>query len=394
MIKKAQIKFVTIVMIILFFVFALIFGVYFFIMKNMNENTIEKTLNDMATEITSTNTPPSFTPKNCMWVIFRSTSGLAVTEARYDSETFPASSINGLIRNILSKDTTSGTIGNIYFKYFSKPQQSVNIIVAIDKTESLHDFSAQVVNGGLVIFAIYLIMFFVAWRLSFFVFKPIRESFYKQREFISNASHELKTPLAIVSANADVISASADNNPYLESIKAQTKRMSILVGDMLTLAKMDERENSSDAQTFNLSDEIMSNTLPFDAVAFEKGKTIDVDIEPDIMYKGSLHSVKNIINILMDNAVKHASINGKIVVSLKKENGKIILTVFNTGSKVPNQDSEKIFERFYRPDDSRSRDSGGSGLGLAIAKGIADSNKWRISAKSVLDKSMTISIVF
>ena len=170
--------------------------------------------------------------------------------------------------------------------------------------------------------------------------------------------------------------------------------MSALVGDMLTLAKMDEREKEILPLQFNLSDEIINCTLPFDAVAFEKGKSIDVDVEPDIIYKGDVNSVKNIVNIIIDNAVKHASVNGKILVKLKKENGKAIFTVFNAGSKVPDKDSNKVFERFYRPDDSRSRDSGGSGLGLAIAKGIADSNKWKITAKSVFNKSMTITIVF
>lgn len=151
MIRKAQIKFVTIVMIILFFVFALIFGVYFSIMKNMNESNIENTLDEMATEITTTNGRPSYTPKNCMWVIFRSAGGQTVTEARYDSETFHASSINKVISDIIHSNESSGTLGNIYFKYVAKPQQSTNVIVAIDKTESLADFSKQVINGALVI---------------------------------------------------------------------------------------------------------------------------------------------------------------------------------------------------------------------------------------------------
>ena len=129
-------------------------------------------------------------------------------------------------------------------------------------------------------------------------------------------------------------------------------------------------------------------------MAFENGKTLNIDIEPDILYKGDLLSVKKIVSILLDNAVKHADPCGEILVTLKKENGKTVLTVFNSGSFVPTEDSNKVFERFYRGDSSRSRESGGSGLGLSIAKSIADINKWKINAVSIPEVSMTVTVVF
>ena len=117
--------------------------------------------------------------------------------------------------------------------------------------------------------------------------------------------------------------------------------------------------------------------------------------EEKITYKGDQASVKQIVSILMDNAVKYANKGGTINVTLKKEIGKnVSLTVYNTGSQIPAEDSNKIFERFYRGDSSRSRESGGSGLGLAIAKSIADANKWKITAESILNESMTIKIIF
>ena len=165
------------------------------------------------------------------------------------------------------------------------------------------------------------------------------------------------------------------------------------VRTLLTLAKIDEFKSELKHESFNLSQEIISTTLPFDALAYEKGKKLNTEIENDIEYKGDKASVKKLLMILLDNAIKHSDSNGQINVSLKKD-GRTVLTVFNTGSNVITEDSEKIFERFYRVDNSRSRESGGSGLGLAIAKTIADSNNWKITAQSVYNKSMTITVIF
>ena len=168
----------------------------------------------------------------------------------------------------------------------------------------------------------------------------------------------------------------------------------MLVTDMLTLAKMDEGNINLSKMEFDLSSEITNTALPFDAVAFEKGRTIELDVCPEVKLSGDLQSLKTIVNILLDNAIKHSSENSTIYVKLKKENGKTVFSVENSGSSVPDEDSNKVFERFYRGDKSRSRDSGGSGLGLSIAKSIADANKWKISARSRLNESMVIKVIF
>ena len=231
----------------------------------------------------------------------------------------------------------------------------------------------------------------IVWGLSAKVFEPIRYILAKQKQFISDASHELKTPVSIISANADVIKTE-DNAQYVDSIKKQVERLNFLVSDLLTLARLDEGNVKRITEKFNLSDEVTQVALPFDAVAFEKGKTLECDIDPELMYEGAKDDVKKILNILLDNAVKYAQDNGNIRLSLKKIGAKYELSVYNDGSLIPESDSEKIFERFYRGDASRSRESGGNGLGLSIAKSIATANKWNISAKSVYGKSMTITL--
>ena len=119
-----------------------------------------------------------------------------------------------------------------------------------------------------------------------------------------------------------------------------------------------------------------------------------IDVQPDIIYNGNKDSVNQIVNILLDNAIKHASDKGEIFVYLHKEKGKIELSVSNTGSSIPSNQANKVFERFYRGDSSRTRETGGSGLGLSIAKGVADANKWKIFAQSIMNESMTITVIF
>ena len=159
---------------------------------------------------------------------------------------------------------------------------------------------------------------------------------------------------------------------------------------MLTLAKMDETTFTPLKESFNLSDAVTESVLPFDAVAFENGKTLLSEIESGIDYVGDRESVKKVVNILLDNAVKYSSVGGTIKVTLAKN----VLTISNTGSDIKDIDSDKIFERFFRGDASRSRDTGGSGLGLSIAKSIANANKWDIKAVSKFGESMTITICF
>ena len=224
------------------------------------------------------------------------------------------------------------------------------------------------------------------------VFKPINDTLLKQRQFVSDASHELRTPITVISANADVLGNLIDNK-YLDSIKSQTERLNLLVSDLLTLSKMDEGKLSIPKERFSLSQLINALVLPFEAVAFEKGKFLYLDNQNDIDYFGDSESVKLLVNILIDNAIKHSTKNATIKVSLKKDGTKILLEVYNDGSNIFDQDSDKVFERFYKGDKSRKHTDSGSGLGLCIAKNICDNNKWKITAKSKLNESFTITVI-
>lgn len=391
MIKKAQIKFVCIIMSILLLVFAVIFGATYYLMRNFTERGIDYNLNEVREHYE--NYSGEVADDNAFVALISLSQEQTLVERVSISENTLLSkkSIDVVISKALSGSYKFGSVDNFCYKIVSKANHI--LIIATDVSLDYENFKVNVFDTLVILSLIYLVLFIIIVFLSFTVFRPIRESFIKQKQFISNASHELKTPLTIISANADVLKHN-QNNTWVDNISSQTERMEFLIQDLLTLAKMDEGKIPLSSVLFNISEVVVNDALAFDAVAFEKGKTLNLYVQPDIQYKGDVGSVKNVVNILLDNAVKHAKKGGEINVYLKKENGKISLTVYNTGSNVPESEQNKVFERFYRADNSRSRESGGSGLGLSIAKSIADNNKWKISAKSKLNDFMSITVIF
>ena len=390
MVKRARIRFIAVTMSILLCVFVVIAGGVYYFLRSVNERAIRHTLVDI--ELNFIRHGNDIVQNNgLVAIIFSENNGVPIYDCWFDQNAFTIDDATNLIFVASQRASNFGSVDNVFYKISANGNNY--ILVASDMTDVMAGYRSSIFSANMTLALIYLLLFIIVIFLSHSVLKPVKDALDNQKCFISNASHELKTPLTIISANADVIK-STDNNQWVQSIKTQTERLNDLVGDMLTLAKLDEDKPMLALVEFNLSEEIINSSLAFDALAFEKGQTINLDVEPNISYKGDIQSVKKIVNILLDNAVKHAVSRGEISLSLKKENGKIVFTVFNTGSNIPAQDSNRVFERFFRGDASRSRESGGSGLGLSIAKSIADVNKWKISAQSRYGESMTIKVIF
>ena len=393
MIRKAQVKFVCIAMSIMLGFFTIIGTAIYYISYSHNLTTIEQNIDQTAKSFFM----PDGMKTHSKTIIAKvaktqNSQSNELIEIWYDEQFFNGNFANSVINHALNGVHPLGKINNVYYKLYST-EFDFSILVAVDSTENVVNFRLNISRTMFALLIAYLLLFFIVMKLSWWALKPLRTSFEKQQQFISNASHELKTPLSIISANVDVLRQENDNK-WTSNIKSQTERMRDLVDDMLSLAKLDEGNIKLNLEKFNLSEEIIENTLPFDAVAFEKRKTLNMNVQPDIYYFGDRQSVKKIVNILLDNAIKHADEKGEIKVELKKDNNKIVFSVYNSGSSIPIKDADKIFERFYRGDSSRSRESGGSGLGLSIAKSICNSNKWKISAHSVPKISMLITIIF
>ncbi|MFB9325591.1 sensor histidine kinase [Paenibacillus aurantiacus] len=226
---------------------------------------------------------------------------------------------------------------------------------------------------------------------------PVKEAFEKQKRFIADASHELKTPLAVINTNADVLLANGedtitDQAKWLHHIKSETERMKTLTNDLLYLTQMDDARASMIHVPFDLSDAVDGIILTMEAVIYEKELTLDYDIEPGLTMTGSSEQMKQVVMILLDNALKYTNPHGSIKLTLKRHHSHIQLSVSNTGPGIAAEHLDRIFDRFYRADASRSRQHGGYGLGLAIAKSIVEQHRGKIMAKSVPDELTTFTV--
>lgn len=394
MIKRTQVKFFLLTCSVLFLSLAILFGSVCLVLRSFYNRSVISALEQIEKSYVLDNHP---LPESII-IQVHSYSPQAPSTCEYSiisDAGFTTEKIHDLVLEAVKKSHLStGNLGDLHYKLVKNTSiQYSMILYCSDMSEYTQKLNSGIVNTLIFTSIVFLILVALVWSLSLSIITPVKLAFDKQRQFISDASHELKTPIAVISANADILKNTETGNVFVDNIKSQTDRMQGLVSDLLTLAKIDEFKSELKHEVFDLSQEVTAITLPFDALAFEKGKKLNTNIEYNIEYKGDKESVKKLLMILLDNAIKHSDKQGIIDVSLKKD-GRTTLTVSNTGSNVENEDSEKIFERFYRVDSSRSRDSGGSGLGLAIAKSIAETNNWKITAHSIIDKSMTITVVF
>ena len=212
--------------------------------------------------------------------------------------------------------------------------------------------------------------------------RPVAEAMEKQKQFVWDASHELKTPLAVISANADVLAAEAGESKPLQYIQSEVQRTDRLIQNLLTLARMEKGAAQAARETFDLSRALLEVALPFESAVFEEGKTLEIAIPDGVEYTGDQEMIKQLAVILLSNAEKYSDPGGRIRVSLEAKSDKRILKVFNTGPAIPPEAQQRIFDRFYRVDSSHNREIEGNGLGLAIAQSIVSAHKGKITVRS------------
>ena len=265
-----------------------------------------------------------------------------------------------------TKNRENGIIGK--YIYTARKNKGGTIRVVLMENESAIAHTKMILVISVVVSVLSLILIYIiAKKVSKIIVKPVEETFEKQKQFISDASHELKTPLAVIEANADVLENEVGSNKWLTYIQNEIESMNKLINELLLLAKM-ENSNSKNYEEFNLSEEIEMVTSMFESMAYENKINFNIDIQKDIKMKGNKEDIEHILSTLLDNAIKHTEPEKQITVQLKKEKDKIFLQVKNMGEPIPKEEKEKIFERFYRIDKARNRNEKRYGLGLAIAK--------------------------
>ena len=271
----------------------------------------------------------------------------------------------------------SGIKGNYIYNVRKRGEDTFEITFMENEDAITHANSILVVSVILCILSL-IAIYIIAKKISRTIVKPVGETFEKQKQFISDASHELKTPLAVIEANADVLENELQDNKWIKYIQNEIESMNKLINELLTLAKIENIDSIRELNQIDLSKELEIIISMFESMAYEKEITIDSNIKENIMLKANKEDIEHIVSTLLDNAIKHTESKKQVIVELNKEKNDIIIQVKNYGEPIPEEEREKIFERFYRIDKSRNRKEKRYGLGLAIAKSTVEKYNGKI----------------
>lgn len=278
------------------------------------------------------------------------------------------------------------------FKFKKSAIQEVPAVIFLDVSKEITANMAFLYNSFVISLVALTIASIIAWLLSPFAIKPIVMAYEKQKKFITNASHEIKTPLTVISANMDIIEMKSGENKWLNNSKEQVSKLSELVNSLTALARMDEVA-TVEKEDFSLSDMAEMVAESFESIAFAQDKTLNASIEKNILYTGNEKNISQLFYIVLDNAFKYANEKGMVTLVVSKNQNRVHITVKNTVTKTNKGNHKAFFDRFYRQDASRNSQNGGHGIGLSLAKAIVSAHKGKIFAKSHDEHSVTVDIV-
>ena len=279
----------------------------------------------------------------------------------------------GIAREILAGDSLSGRTGNLMYIVSRRPDYT--LVAFMDNTVSESSLNTLLHNVLMIGSSAIVVMFFISLYLSKQIIRPLEENDLKQKQFISDASHELKTPVAVIGTNAEMLSGEIGENEWLANIQYENERMGGLIRQLLDLSRAENAEMQTEQVDFSRT--VTGEALAFETLAFDQGKTIHTEIEEGILLTGNQTQLTQIVSILLDNAIRHAT-GSEIGLSLKQRGHMAVLNVTNDGDAIPPEKMEHLFDRFYRADEAR----GGQhyGLGLSIAKAVVKKHGGSISA--------------
>lgn len=405
MLRQLKIKFIAITMIlvsiILLFVFTLMY-------QSNVKATYDKSVEDLKTistlDISKFSEPQTnkvlkelqFVP---LFIVNIDESGVILSQIKsnisMDDESFKS-----IVKIAHESQDDIGTIKSMDIRYYRKHYSLYDKISFIDisrDNNSLDNLFVVFIMTGVMtlIFFFFIILFLSNWALL-----PVEKTWSQQKQFIADASHELKTPLTVLLANMDILENNKSDTiqsqiKWIQASKQEAKQMKNLIEEMLFLAKSDANRIDNSKSTINVSDTLFSLILSMEVIAFEKNVIINYasTIDDNLYTIANEKQLMSLLSILLENACKYAYEETSITVKLKREQSKIKFEINNYGPVIPKNDIAHIFERFYRVDKSRNKEHGGYGLGLSIAKKITDENNMKISVESSVEKGTTFKVV-
>lgn len=290
----------------------------------------------------------------------------------------------------LKEGKTSGFIGS--YRFLKAETNVGNLILFLNCQREIDSYESFVRNSILISIIVIISVFILIVLVSKKVIAPIQQSYLKQKQFITGASHELKTPLAIISSNADVLEMENGTSKWTTNIHNQVDRLTSLVNSLVVFSRMEEKD-TVERTSFDLTEVLKSRIEDFDELANFQKKYIATDIDTNLNYYGEKDSIVQLMDILLENAIKYAPEDSDIWVSLKKNRKHAILKVSNKAT-VQKGDLSKVFDRFYRLDESRNSTIKGYGIGLSMAQLIAEKHKETIRAYAPEDGIFKIEVRF
>ena len=294
-------------------------------------------------------------------------------------------------RQVLMANKTRGNYLDYRYKVFDQDDELVIVFLNVAETDrfSMTILWISILTGVVSLMIVGLLLLIFSKRAM----KPYEDNIARQKRFITDAGHELKTPVASIATSADILAMDHGDSEWIVNIQKQTQRLTKLINSMVLLSRMDEEAPVKQTEEFDLSRTAEETIEPMLSLAREKGKNCSCNIEDGINFKGDKNLIQQLLNILLDNAVKYSSEKGDISVDIRKNHGRVQIEIANSCDIDSLGDLERLFDRFYRPDASRAASTGGSGIGLAIAKGIVQAHKGEISVEAMSDEKIKFEVL-
>ena len=355
--------------------------------KRKNDNTVT---NDFMFNKSSVNAETPFETR--YFTVTLSASGNFIESNVNNIAAIKEDGAKEIAEELFSNNKSSGKYEDYMYKRADSNGNYMYIFIDCKRDfSSFYDFLMSSIIVAVIGIALVLL---VAFILSKIALKPVIDSIAKQKRFITDASHELKTPVAIINADIEIVEMENGESEWTKSITKQTNRLTNLTEQMVFLSRMDEGAGNSEFTDVNASELFREVSESFEPIAIKQNKTLNIYIDAGIHIKGDEKNLGQMLSLLMDNAFKYSNDEGNVDVTFHKNSGGKVLRVANSVEEIEPGNHDELFGRFYRRDKSRNSKTGGFGIGLSVVAAIADSHKAKISANSVDGKSIEFKVVF
>ncbi len=398
MLKKLKIRLILHNMLILALVFALLFSAFSVIIYFREENKITGTLNqkmnearDIFSEVSEEESAEDKMYRVAI-TVYTDTDGTVIKSTGTELE---SASLQSAIDYALSADTERGNYKELEISFLKKTTSTGFMISFLSREHLSERIKENITQGALAGFIFLLVFWAISIRLATMAVKPVERAWEQQKQFLADASHDLKTPLTVILANNNIIAAHKDQSvesqmKWVESTTEEAERMSELVNKMLELAKSEATKDELKFGEIDLSELVDNAILQFEVVAFERNISIESGVQPNMIVRTHPATFSKVLEILFDNAIKYSEENGKISIALYQYGKRIYFTINNKGEPISPDELPHVFERFYRT--NKERKVGGHGLGLSIAKKKCDMLGCKLSVESNEDDGTTFTI--